>query len=198
MDLDQIRKNYESFEDYKIEHFAKNEAGSLRPEVVLILKEEIIKRGLDPKLISIIDTQTKEISIEQLSEFKSKITNLACPECGQHHRPLIGVLIREVKSFILFTQYKEFPLILCPDCAKNRRKKAINTTALMGWWGIPWGFIRTLQALTSSMKDEEKSDIISDAILTQFVLNNIGEITDKYDKEDELIDYVKHINNLNF
>ncbi|MDD5184174.1 MAG: hypothetical protein PHS84_02825 [Paludibacter sp.] len=197
IDLDQIRKNYESFEDYKIEHLAKNEAGSLRPEVVPILKEEIRKRGLDSNLIIGIESQTKELTEAELNELKSKIAKLACPECGQHHTPLTGIIIREVKSIVVITQYKKTPVILCPTCAQKKRKDAMISTALLGWWGIPSGIFQTLHALISSLTDNKKRDIISDSILTQFAIINIGEIRTNWDKENELVDFVRHKNNTN-
>jgi len=197
IDLEQIRKNYESFEDYKIDHLAKNEVGSLSPEVVIILKEEIKKRGLDTNLISGIEAQTKELTEAELNDLKSKISKLACPKCGQHHTLLIGILIREVKSFVVLTHYKKTTIILCPTCAEKKRKDAMISTALLGWWGIPWGIFRTLHALISSLTDNKNRDIISDSILTQFAIVNIGEIRTNWDKENELVDFVRHKNNMN-
>lgn len=197
IDLEQIRKNYALFDDYKIEHLAKNEAGSLMPDVVTILKEEITKRGLDSNLIPGIEAQTKELTEKELNELISKITKLACPECGQHHSHLIGILIREVKSFVVFTQYKKTQLILCPTCAERKRKDAMIITALLGWWGIPWGIFRTLHALISSLTDNKKRDIISDSILTQFAIVNIGELRTNWDKENEIVDFVRRRNNAN-
>jgi hypothetical protein len=52
MDLEQIKKNYAEFDDFKIEHLAKNEVGGLNPDVVPILVDEIKRRGLDINLIN--------------------------------------------------------------------------------------------------------------------------------------------------
>jgi hypothetical protein len=194
IDLEQIRNNYASFDDYKIEHLAKNEIGSLDPQVVTILKAEIKKRGLDSNLVTGIEAQTKELTESELNELKSKISKLACPECGEHHSPLMGVLIRDVKSFVVFTHYKTTPLILCPTCAEKKRKNAMISTALLGWWGIPWGLIRTPQAIISSLIDNKKREAISDSILTQFAIVNIGEIKTNWDKENILVDFVRHQN----
>ena len=103
MDIEQIKKNYENFNDSKIEHLAKNEAGSLEPEVIPILVNEIKKRNLDVDLIKGIEAQTKELTEKEIQEIKLKIESLSCPECGQNESKLIGTLIRTVKSFIVFT-----------------------------------------------------------------------------------------------
>ncbi len=73
IDLEQIKQNYSVFEDYKIEHLAKNEAGSLEPEVIPILVDEIKKRNLDVDLIKGIEAQTKELTEKEIQEIKLKI-----------------------------------------------------------------------------------------------------------------------------
>ncbi len=197
MDLDQIRKNYAYFDDFKIENLARNEAGGLEPEVIAILIEEINKRGLDLDLIKGIEAQRKEITESELIELKEKITSLKCPECGQNTSPLIGTLIRTVRSFIVFTSYKKTPLISCEACAYKKRKNAMISTAILGWWGIPWGIFRTPMALISTLSDNKKKDEISDGIITVFAIENIGEIRTNWDKEDELVDFIEHVNSLN-
>ncbi len=71
------------------------------------------------------------------------------------------------------------------------------TTALLGWWGIPSGLFRTPHAIISSLIDNNKREIISDSILTQFVITNIGEIRTNWDKENELVDFIRHNNQTN-
>ena len=197
IDLEQIKKNYADFDDYKIEHIAKNKINDLEPEVVAILKNEIKKRGLNFNLNKGIEAQTKEPTKEEIEQIKLKISKLACPECGQTYSPLIGTIIREVKSFVLFTHYKKTPLILCQSCADKKRKKAMISTALLGWWGFPSGLFRTPEALISSLNDNKRKEKISDAVLTNFAISNIGEIKTNWDNRKELIDFIRHKNNTN-
>ena len=197
IDLEKIRKNYAEFDDYKIEYLAKNEIGSLDPDVIAILKEEIKRRGLDSNLNKGIEAQTKELTESELAELKSKISKLTCPECGQTNPPLIGTLIREVKSFIVFTYYKKTSIISCQNCADKKRKKAMITTALLGWWGVPVGLFRTPQALISSLTDKNKQESISDSIITNFAIENVGEIKTNWDKEAALVDFIRHKNQTN-
>jgi len=197
IDIEQIKKNYANFEDYKIEHLAKNEAAGLEPDVIPILIEEIKKRGLDPNLIKGIEAQTKELTESELTELKSKIANLPCPDCGAKNTPLIGTLIRTVKSFIVLTSYKKVPVITCETCANKRRKNAMITTFLLGWWGIPFGIFRTPIALIQTLIDKNKRVEISDGILTVFAVESIGEIKTNWDKEAELVDFIRHVNQRN-
>lgn len=197
IDIEQIKKNYANFEDYKIEHLAKNEVAGLEPDVIPILIEEIKKRGLDPNLIKGIEAQTKELTESELTELKSKIANLPCPDCGAKNTPLIGTLIRTVKSFIVLTSYKKVPVITCETCANKRRKNAMITTFLLGWWGIPFGIFRTPIALIQTLFDKNKRVEISDGILTVFAVESIGEIKTNWDKEAELVDFIRHVNQRN-
>ncbi|MPM24413.1 hypothetical protein SDC9_70895 [bioreactor metagenome] len=196
MNLEQIKQNYSEFEDYKIEFIAKNEAGGLEPEVIPILINEINKRGLNPDLIKGIEAQTKELTDSEINELKSKIANLTCPECGHKNGQLVGSIIRTVKSFILLTSYKKVPVITCKTCAEKKRKNAIISTALLGWWGIPFGLFRTPIALIATLKDKDKAEEISESIITRFAIGNIGEIRTNWDKDEKLVELIRHLNNL--
>ena len=195
IDLEQIKANYLTYDDDKIEYIAKYEINSLRPEVISILKEEIRRRGLDTNLNKGIEAQTKELSETELEELKSRLTRLACPECGEKNFPLIGTLIREVKSIVLFTIYQKTSFISCKDCAEKRRRLAIITTAILGWWGIPFGIFRTPQVIIASLLDKKRQQFQSDAILNNFVIANIGEIKTNWHNEDKLTDFIRFKNN---
>ena len=195
IDIEQVKKNYENFTDSKIEYLAKNEAGSLESKVLSILVNEIKKRDLDLDLIKGIEAQTKELTETEIQEIKLKIESLTCSECGEKtSSKLIGTLIRTVKSFIFFTSYKKTPIISCKTCADKKRKDAMISTAVLGWWGIPFGIFRTPQALIASMTDKKKREQISDEILTVFAIENIGEIKTNWNKENELADFIYHWN----
>ena len=194
IDLEQIKKNYAEFDDFKIERLAKNEVNGLTPDVISILIDEINKRGLNPDLIKGIESQTKELTESELKELKFKISSLPCPDCGSQSLPLVGSLIRSVKSYIVFTSYTKTPVITCKNCSKKRRKNAIISTLLWGWWGVPYGLFKTPISLIANFRDNNKQEEISDDIITLFALNNTGELMTNLDKEKELVDYIRHIN----
>ncbi len=192
IDLEQIRRNYAEFDDSQIECIANNEAGSLEPAVVAILKEEIRKRGLDPNLCRGVDAQTRELTQSGFRELMAKITQLPCPQCGERGFPLVGAVIREVKSFVVFTAHKKFPLIVCPACADARRVNGMFVTATLGWWS-PHGLFLTIPVLLASMfKNRERE---SDLILHDFVVRHLGEIETNSDKESALVDCLRRANN---
>jgi hypothetical protein len=196
MDIEQIKKNYADFDDFKIEHIAKNEVDGLHPEVVPILVDEIKRRGLDLNLIKGIESQTKELTGAELDELKSKIVNLPCPDCGQRAYPLTGSFSRTVISFFIFTSYKKKPVIACQSCLNKRRKNAMLLTFFLGWWGIPYGFFRTPIALIASLKDIKNKGTVSEDTVTSFAISHIGELRTNWDKENELVAYINHWNEI--
>jgi hypothetical protein len=95
------------------------------------------------------------------------------------------------------TSYREVPVITCKSYAEKKRKNAMVSTALLGWWGIPFGPFRTPIALISTLIEKNKLEEISDSIITDFAIENIGEIKTNWDKEEELVEFIGHINNKN-
>ncbi len=56
--------------------------------------------------------------------------------------------------------------IWCEGCRKAERSSCTLTTALMGWWGIPWGPMYTIGALIRNYQaDESFADINADLLI---------------------------------
>jgi hypothetical protein len=56
-----------------------------------------------------------------------------------------------VTSFLLLTTRKKHgPFLAGSAEAHSQRNRAMTTTALLGWWGIPWGPIYSIGALASN------------------------------------------------
>ncbi|MFT4779956.1 MAG: hypothetical protein ACJAU0_001679 [Flavobacteriales bacterium] len=127
--------------DWKIEHLAANEAALLPPEVQQILKEEIVKRNLNPQLSESVDRSSRAISKEELNEYVDLIRNYPCPHCKRNSQPLNGTVIASAISYILFTSYDENVVIACPKCLEKSCNNATLKSALLGWWGYHQGLI---------------------------------------------------------
>ena len=184
MDIEDIRKNYRNFDDDKIESLAKSDAKKLRPEVVPILIEEIKRRNLSENLIASIEVQLKKVSKEELDKYNLLIQTQACPECQSKTKKLNAIILTEVISMILLTRTTKHFKIACPDCLTVFRKKSDNKTLLLGWWGIPWGIIKTLGALRINSKMAKIIDLEEpNDIFKAFIIENIGKIESS--KEDK-------------
>lgn len=65
MDLETIKKHYRSLDDGKIKSIATLEARTLRPEVIPILREEIVRRNLPQTFLESLDDKILNPSDEQ-------------------------------------------------------------------------------------------------------------------------------------
>ncbi|QEC79109.1 hypothetical protein [Mucilaginibacter ginsenosidivorax] len=176
-DIEQLKTTYKNLSDDKLTHLAITEAASLRPEALDLLKAEIKNRGLDEGIMNGVNVQLSTPGSLAIDSYISLIRNQPCPVCSSTAQPLNAIVIGSVKSFIILTQYKKKLMIACPSCLQQANQRATSSTALMGWWGLPWGIIRTSQALFRNMKankiirTEEPSDN-----LVSFVKTNVGVI----------------------
>jgi hypothetical protein len=196
IDLEQIRNHYSKMDNSKLERIAKFEVASLQPEVQPIVIAEIKKRGLDENLLTGIEAQTKEFSEEEIYAFRDKVKELDCPNCGKANQGLVGGIIRKVRSYLIMTKYETRPMIACQSCVEVERKNQLIKNSLLGWWGFPWGLLyRTPQAIINHFRDNGKKEKISESILIEFAMQNIGELKTNWENEDKLVDYLNYENN---
>lgn len=185
IDIQFVRENYQKKTDAELIQAATTDAVGLTSEALEVVKEEIIRRKLDTSVIQGLEAQNKTYTIEEVDKYCSLIRQLNCPNCGASHTALNATMISEVMSFILFTQYSKKLKIGCPGCLDKANESALTKTALLGWWGIPWGFIRTIQAIGHNIKNKKTnhSDTPND-FLRSYTLSKIGELeTNKNNKE---------------
>jgi hypothetical protein len=90
---------------------------------------------------------------------------------------LNAALISEVMSVIIFTTHEKRFIIACPTCLDSANSTATIKSAILGWWGLPMGIIRTIQALFSNSPMKRKYQSAEPTlILKEFVSTNIGKI----------------------
>ena len=173
-DIEQLRVTYKNLPENKLISLAVNEAASLRPEAFELVKAEIKSRGLEAEISKAMDVQLIEVNDNRFESYLSLIRSQPCPVCTSNAQPLNAALSGTVMSFILLTQYKKKLLIACPTYLHTANQDATVKTALLGWWGFPWGLIRTPQALVRNIKTAKKIKTgDATAELITFVKNNI-------------------------
>lgn len=185
MDIKDIEKNYERMSDSEIIRIATTDAYGLRPEVFGIIENEINKRNLNPDILKGAIAQNKKYSTEEIESYSKLLRDLQCPLCENTKEKLNGTISHTVKSFIFFTSYRMDPIIACPDCLDKKNNNAIFSTALLGWWGIPWGLLKTPTYIYRNFKAKKQNRVDnSNDTLLSYTLENIGEIeTYKADNE---------------
>lgn len=192
--IEQLRKNYERFDDRKLIRIATEEAISLRPEALELVKEIIKERNLSEDVLKGVEVQFKEVDEKILNEYTELLRKLPCPVCKSTADKLNATLTGNVISFVIMTNYEKDIKIACPKCLDKLNNKAMIKSALLGWWGIPWGIVRTSQALilNSKMKNKNHSDEPTE-ILTGFVSKRIGRIEASRNNKKELESIIEHI-----
>ena len=187
IDIQFVKENYQCKTDTELIRAATTDAVGLTPEALEIVKEEILRRKLDPSVIKGLEAQNITYTIEEVDKYCNIIRQLDCPTCKTSHTVLNATMTSEVMSFIFFTQYSKNLIVGCPDCLDKANESAITKTALLGWWGIPWGFIRTIQAIGQNIKNKKTnhSDTPNN-FLRSYTLSKIGELETYKDNKQKL------------
>ena len=192
LDIDNIAEHYSRMPDQELIHVATQNARGIRPEVFGIIENEIKKRNLNPDLLNAVIAQNKEYSFEEISEHSELLRDLPCPICGSTNDKLNGTVSHTVKSFLVFTTYEAEPHVACPNCLTKKNNSAILSTALLGWWGIPWGLLKTPVYIYRNLKAKQEiwSESSNNALLN-FTLFKIGEIEAYKDNKEKLRSIIK-------
>lgn len=194
MNIEELKARYRAMDEEKLENIARREMRTLRPEVPQIVKDEIVKRGMGDKLLEVIDAQLKEPNVREIQELAEKIKSLDCPICGSSQKELVGGIIRKVRSFIIFSQISGGTIIGCSTCVERERKDHLLMNCILGWWSLDGLFYRTPQAIISHFREKNRRKEISEAILIEFGILNIGEFTFNWEQERELLKILKQHN----
>ena len=192
--IEDLKRNYKGFSDAELIRIATKDASDLREDAIRVLQEEIKSRGLSVELFKGVEVQRKQITEEEFSDYCKLLQKLPCPVCGSVSHKLNATVTSKVMSFIVITNYEKKLVIGCPACLSKANSNALVSSALLGWWGIPWGFIRTIQAIIFNNKmsrliwHEEPSDYFRG-----FVLRNVGVVEANKTNNDRLQSLIRNL-----
>jgi hypothetical protein len=185
IDIKFVQERYKQMSDDELIRIATQDAYGLTPEAMEVVKGEIQKRGLDENISKGVEAQNKEYTIEEIDAYCDLVSNLACPSCSGTTERLNATLTGEVMSFLFFTTYDKKIKVGCPHCLDKANNNALTKTAILGWWGVPWGIIRTPQAIALNLKSKRTNHLQDhNDYLRSFTLSVVGELeTYKGNKE---------------
>lgn len=187
INIQYVQQTYQRMSDEELIRTATQDAYGLTPEALEVAKAEIRKRGLDESIIKGLEAQNKELTPEEIDTYCESISKLSCPICGNSAERLNATMTSEVMSFIFFTQYKKKIKVGCGHCLDKANENALLKSAVLGWWGIPWGLIRTPKAIVTNLKSKRTNHSPDhNNYLRNFVLNRIGELETYKDDEQKL------------
>lgn len=195
-DLSAIANNYANKTDSEIIYIATQNAKGLKPGVFEIIEKELIKRNLNLNYLEGIKAQNKQYTLKEINELSLKLRSLPCPLCGNKTSKLNGTVLHTVKSFIILTTHKKEPIVACPDCLDKKSQESINSTALLGWWGFPWGLIKTPYYIYNNIKSKKQNrNSESNQALIGFTLENVGQIESYKEDTEKLKQLLKNYGN---
>lgn len=73
-----------------------------------------------------------------------------CPRCGRPG-PVDVHTAYFVWSLLLLTSWRNTPAVSCRRCARMRQAGNLLTSAVVGWWGFPWGIVMTPVQVTRNL-----------------------------------------------
>ena len=171
---------------------ASEDATKLRPEALVLLKEELSTRGLTETAERAIEAQFRVVSEAEIAEYCGLLQAQPCPICRSSTQRLNATLTSKVISFLVMTTWKKQFAIACPTCLDKLNRDASISTALLGWWGFPWGVIRTIQALIANGKMDKTNHLpYPNDLLKAFVVSNVGRIEAVRDNAPDLQALIK-------
>ena len=175
IDLKYVRQTYEAMSDEELARTATQDAAGLTPEAMEIVKAEIMRRGMGAKLAESVDAQNKTFTLREIDAYCDTLSVLPCPNCGSSERRLNGTMTGEVMSFLIMTQYRKKFVVACPRCLDKANNAALAKSAILGWWGLPWGIINTIQSIILNSKNKNANHLTDhNNSLRSFVLSNAG------------------------
>jgi hypothetical protein len=84
----------------------------------------------------------KDIPEATIREQVWQIHQGLCPKCGGSG-PVDVYVTHKVWSAVFLTSWKSTPEISCRSCVRKSQWVGVASSALLGWWGFPWGLLFT-------------------------------------------------------
>ena len=196
MNIEEIKKHYQTLDDFKLEQIAMQDAGNLEPEVLEVLKDEIKRRNLNSGLLDSVEVQSNSVDEADLMRYCELLMNQVCPVCQTNRSKLNVTLVGQATSFIIMTSYNKDLKIACADCLDQMHSKANLKSGVFGWWGFPWGPVQTVRSFmfNAKMKKQNHADYPND-LVKGFVLNNYGVFAAAKDNPQVIVNLIRNTNN---
>jgi len=71
-----------------------------------------------------------------------KVHQGTCPKCGGAG-PIDVYVSHTIWSALVLTSWRSTPEVSCRSCGRKSQWLGVASSALLGWWGFPWGLLMT-------------------------------------------------------
>lgn len=83
-----------------------------------------------------------QVPEDTLNDHVRAVHQGSCPKC-KGPGPVDVHTAHSVYSLLFMTSWKSSPQISCRSCGVKHQALATLSSAVLGWWGFPWGLIMT-------------------------------------------------------
>jgi hypothetical protein len=149
---DELIRQYASLSDDRLVALAVNEVSGLTAGALEALTATLNARGLGDQLRDAIGIQTRPLAPSELDALVQEARGLPCPSCGSTAVKLNAATVATVRSVMVMTSYEKNVVVGCPACISSAADTADTITAAFGWWGLPFGPVYTLRAISLNAK----------------------------------------------
>jgi hypothetical protein len=108
----------------------------------------------------VLALRSQSIPPEVVAQAVAAVVDGACPVCGGPG-PVDVFTSYRVYSAVAVTAWRSLPRISCRGCATKAQLGSTLFSLLLGWWGIPWGFVMTpiqiVRNLAGLSKDADRT-----------------------------------------
>jgi hypothetical protein len=161
-----LEKVWQRKSDRALERAAK-ELANYNAVTEQVIRAELQRRGMPnpPPFLRIAHdlTVANQETADYIQEQVLATHQSHCPRCSGPG-PVDIHTAHWVWSIIFLTQWKSQPQLSCRSCGRSEQIKAILTSAVVGWWGFPWGLlitpvqiIKNFSEISGGPKDTEPS-----------------------------------------
>ncbi len=177
----------------------------LKSEAEKSFRQKTIELGLRTKKVSQYQAGDSSSSQQLPSQVPRQATQadivnyayilqgLPCPHCQRTDKKLNGAILHTVKSFIVLTFHQKKPVIGCSSCLQKKINLAMASTALFGWWGVPWGLIKTPQYIYLNIQQKKKAKVDGpNEVLLSFALHHANDIAAQIDDKEKLQEIIRN------
>ncbi len=119
----------------------------------------------------------RQVTLEEVNKYCDLVQGLTCPGCGDAQTRLSATMTHNVVSALVVTHYSKKIKVACPACLDKALNRSLLQSSLIGWWGLPWGIIRTIQAISRNVSNKgTHSGDTHNKFLQGYVLTNFDKI----------------------
>ncbi len=185
--ITELKTTYGKMSDDALIKLASQEAAFLREEAVETIFEEMGKRNIPFEVYKAMYNQITPPTPELIAHYVEFLRNQACPYCNTTNEKLNASVKATAYSFLVMGFYSQTLVIGCPKCLDLAHQKANIYTALLGWWGLPFGLYRPFQAFIVNTKNRKLNhqETASDFFF-HFTQRNLGKIQVNENQPNEL------------